>query len=498
MSEARRRGLTQSQSNIFSGSPTTNNKRRDVPQTQSKIFEPLEVTSKPMTYAREKYQQTSIHLGNDPDPYREEQTYYAQDNCSPAGKRIQQNSTTKYLLGNDRSTFFKKSVNEHYGVPKDFEPKYANDTAFERKQKELYNGFSPSKEEESPSKIENENYNARDRKYQDRVSIFDTNNYKPRADSPKENTKPPMYNPNMRKNEILSSNVFGERTVQDYNNKPPQARENDSERRKNHLYSDLFGANNNMKSERPSEKPSERLQAASHFLSTMSKPNPNYDPREQIYKNLESSIEIGDSPPRAPRNRPQTPQNSYTPRYQDSFPNAAQMKQQELSTGYQDGSSKKPELYDLEMNSVPSKYSASEIKEFCEGVHVVSLVLDIDNFTGTCKGTGRIKVRTTDPKDISKIEGSLKRKGIKTKPFMENLGKKTNYSDISSVNWHDPYEYKRTTTPGNARETKMKNLESSVFEGQHKWVDRKVESVDSELLAQMQWKNTKTAARPLY
>ena len=44
----------------------------------------------------------------------------------------------------------------------------------------------------------------------------------------------------------------------------------------------------------------------------------------------------------------------------------------------------------------------------------------------------------------------------------------------------------------------MKNLESSVFESQHKWVDRRVESVDQELLAQMQWKNTKTASRPPY
>ena len=40
----------------------------------------------------------------------------------------------------------------------------------------------------------------------------------------------------------------------------------------------------------------------------------------------------------------------------------------------------------------------------------------------------------------------------------------------------------------------MKNLESTAFEGQQKWVDRKVESVDQELRAQMQWKNTKTAA----
>ena len=423
MSEARRRGLTQSQSNIFSTSPSSSYKGREVNQTQSRIFEPLEASSKPMTYAREKYQKTTIHLGNDSPAYREEPHYSSQVNHSPAGKRIQQNSTTTYLLGNDRSTFFKKSVNEHFGVPKDFEPRYSNDTAFERKQKEFNNGYSPSKEE-SPNTYDNEYFTAKERKFQDRVSVFDANNYKPRMDIPKENTKP-IYNPNMRKNEILSSNVFSEKKCYDFNNKPPIAKENDSERRKNHLYSDIFGLNNANKSERPLEK---------FQQSTSSRPNNNYDPRDQLCKNLSSSIEIGDLSSKIPRDRARTPQNSYAPRFQDSFPNAAQLKQQELCTGYQDNLPlKNPEIYDFELNSVNVNYSAPEIKEFCGGVHVVSLVLDIDNFTGACKGTGRLKVRTSDATDVKKIENVFKRKGISIKSFQENLGKKTNYSDISNV-----------------------------------------------------------------
>ena len=39
----------------------------------------------------------------------------------------------------------------------------------------------------------------------------------------------------------------------------------------------------------------------------------------------------------------------------------------------------------------------------------------------------------------------------------------TNCSDISNASWDTPYEYRRTTTPGNPREVKMKNLESTAF-----------------------------------
>jgi hypothetical protein len=493
MSEARLRGLNQSQSNIFSASPSSSSrqKTREIPQNQSKIFEPLEQKPKPMTYAREQYHRTTINFGDETSQFSEPSKPLYQTNLSPAGKKTLQNQTTKYLLGNDRGTFFKKSVDENFGVPKDFEPKYANDSAFERKQKELYNGFSPSKVE-SPPRQDYEFYNPRERKLQDRVSVFDTNNYKPPEDLPKENTRPPLYNPNVRKNEILTSNVFEDRVPREYQ-KVSRPKEDDGERRKNHLYSDLFGLSPANRLEKP-----EKLQAASHFLSTSSKPNLNYDPRDQPLKNLASSIEIGDSPPRPTRNRPKTTQKSYTPRFQD-FPSANQMKKNELSTSSYNYPEKiNAEIYDLELVSVPPNFTAPEIKDLCGGVHVVSLGVDIDNFTGNCRGNGRLKVRTNDSRDIERLETVFKSKGIRVQHHQENLGRKSNYSEISNVKWNTPYEYKRDTTPGNARDFKMKNLESSAFGGQHKWVDRKIESVDNELQAQLQWKNTKTASRPLY
>ena len=179
MSEARKRGLTQSQSSIFSASPSPRYTGREIPQTQSKIFEPLEPEPRPMTFAREQYHKTTIEFRSRFSTILSAQKRVTNSRHSPAGKKLQQNPTTTYLLGDNRSTFFKKSVDDHFGVPKNFEPKYANDSAFERKQKELYNGYSPSKEEESPSKQENTEFSARERKTMDRVSVFDTNYYRP-------------------------------------------------------------------------------------------------------------------------------------------------------------------------------------------------------------------------------------------------------------------------------------------------------------------------------
>lgn len=496
MSEARLRGLCQSQSHIFSSaSPSMSQRTREIPQTKSKIFQPSQPEPKGMTYARYQYQKTTISLGNEPTSYREPNRDANFSDMSAAGVRTNQNDSTKYLIGNDRSTFHRKSVNEHLGIPRDFSPKYTKDSAFERKQREFYDGFSPSKDPPAAEdNYQDEFTSAKARKMQDRVSVFDTNKYNQELhDSPKENTRPPLYNASHRKNETFSSNVFGERVVQEYR-KPAEARENDKERRKNHLYSDLFGMEPTSQGPRPTEK----LQPAAHFLTISSKPNPNYDPRDQTKKNLTSSIDIGDSPGRAPRPRPRTPQSSYQPRFVDSLPSSSQMKQQELATSFSNQAPGKAEVFDLELTSVPNEIPASTIKELCGGVHVVALSLDVDNFTGKSKGTGRLKIRTNENKDIGRIERIFKSKGIEVREHQENVGRKTNYSDISSVHWHDPYEYKRTSTPCGAKETKMKNLESAHFDGQHKWIDRKVESVDGELLAQMQWKHIKTAARPYY
>jgi hypothetical protein len=131
------------------------------------------------------------------------------------------------------------------------------------------------------------------------------------------------------------------------------------------------------------------------------------------------------------------------------------------------------------------------VKDLCGGVHLVSLALDIDNFTGKCRGTGKLRLRTSNPQDLARVRRVFAAKGIQVEKKVENVGRKNNYADVAGVNWHNSHEVQRNFTPLGARHSKMKNLESQVLGGGKKWVDQQVESFDGELSAQILWKNTK-------
>lgn len=486
MSEARKRNLAQSQSKIFENSPAERIKRRDNPQSQSKIFTPLQYRHKPFTFARAQYEKTSICLGKDnnsPSPSPPTN----RSNLSPAGKKSNQIHSTKYLIGNEKSTFYKKSVNQTLGVPDQFEPKYNAESAFERKQKEFNGGFSPSKQKDEENFPDRENLTARERKLQDRVSVFDSHKCTNTGKNPvkqvcKENIRPELYNPKNRKGENFSSEVFGDRTVHEYK-KPADVKENEDDRKKNHMFSDLFGRTSSPNR----EKVKDRLIPMQSYYNANSRQNLEYDPRGQICKHLASQIDIGDSPLRVARNRPKTPQ--------------------EWNDGVRKGSEQRSvcveqtgpaQLYELEVNSVPSHFTAAMLKELCGGLHVVSLTLDIDNFTGSCRGTGLLKIRTNNKSDLSQLTQTLKSKSIQLKEKQENLGRKSNYSEVSNTTWFHPYDYKKSSTPLGARESKMKNLESSFFSSQVKWSSKPVESFNNELSAQIQWLNTKNATKSQY
>ena len=493
MSEARIRNLAQSQSNIFTGGPPAQKvssikvNSRDSFQTESYIFTPEKFQPKPMTYAREKYNRATICLGTDyeqVDPCRSSNAVQSpsrvHSGLSPAGKRTNQESSTKYLLGNDRSNFYKKSVNDHLGVPDNFEPIYDKSSAFERKQREFNDGFSP-KRQEKVLQDQDICFTAKDRKLNDRVSIFDSNNYsiptKPTVNpGASSSAKPPTYNPGTRKSEILSSSVFEERRVHDFK-RPETVQENDDERRKNHNYSDLFG--------RPTSpsKPVERIRNQGN------RKDEEYDPRNQANKMLTSNVEIGNSPRRIDRAR--TPNVVQKERPKD-FTSSASRKQEELATSFTTYKPPgNPQVIDLSLASIPSNINSNDVKDLCGGVHLVSLALDIDNFTGKTRGTGKMRLRTTNEEDLSKLRRIFAAKGIQVERNQENLGRKNNYADVAGVNWHNTFDNKRASTPGGAREIKMKSLESNVLGGGSKWVERPRESFDNELNAQILWKNTK-------
>jgi hypothetical protein len=481
MSEARIRSLAQNSSKIFSNSQPDRVRQRENPQSQSKIFKPLQFVPKRMTYAKAQYEKSTIFLGKERTDYENHSPEAGyKENLSPAGKRTGQQGSTKYLIGNERSTFYKKSINENLGVPEQFEPKYSKESAFERKQKEFNSGFSPIRKDEEEQQA-SPCMTARERKMKDSISIFDRKVFHPEVKPReiKENIKPD-YDPRNRKAENFSSEVFETRKLSEYK-KPLEVRENDDDRRKNHMFSDLFGR----ASSPQREKVKERLIPTEHYFAANGRQNLDYDPSQQTGKNLSSNIGFGEQPSRLERNRPKTPQvfkSTSNSGVVESLPNT----------------SKTAELYDLDLFSVPSQMTSACLKEICGGVHVVSLSLDIDNFTGLCKGTGRMKLRLNDISDLSRVEKVFKSRGIQVKAMKANLGRKSNYSEISNVSWHHPYDYKKSTTPLGARESKMRNLESTVFEGQVKWTDRQVESFQDELSAQLLWHSTKNGNKGSY
>ena len=488
MSEARIRNLAQSQSKIFENSPAERISKRDNPQSQSKIFTPLPYRHKPFTYARAQYERTSICLGTDKPDHQSPSPPRPATGFSPAGKRTNQISSTKYLIGNEKSTFYKKSVDQNLGLPDQFEPKYTRDSAFERKQKEFNSGFSPQKKGDGDEGTfsERENLTAKQRKLQDRVSVFDSSDRKvvPRQVEviKKVDSKPEIYDPRNRKGETMSSDVFGNRTVHEYK-KPLEVRENEDDRKKNHLYSDLFGRN----SSPTREKVKDRLVPSDNFYNAKSRQNLEYDPRGQTTKHLASQIEIGEGTLKSQRNRPMTPQYTHI-----ESRSVVGQSNPGISTP---GPAK---LSELELCNVPGHFNAAAIKELCGGLHVVSLALDIDNFTGACKGSGSLKIRTNNPSDLTQLSQTLKSKSIQIKEKQENLGRKSNYAEVSNVSWHHPYDYNKSSTPLGARESKMKNLESSFFSSQIKYSPKPTESFNNELSAQVQWMNTKNAIKSQY
>ena len=60
--------------------------------------------------------------------------------------------------------------------------------------------------------------------------------------------------------------------------------------------------------------------------------------------------------------------------------------------------------------------------------HVISSDVTIDNFTGQCKGDGRLKVRLSAGETEAMVKANLARAGIMVKEHVENPKKNTTFS----------------------------------------------------------------------
>jgi hypothetical protein len=71
----------------------------------------------------------------------------------------------------------------------------------------------------------------------------------------------------------------------------------------------------------------------------------------------------------------------------------------------------------------------STIKRLCQGLHVVDINADIDNVTGECSGTARVKIRSyPNTYDIEKLKSNCLDRGLEVSYILTSNGKKNNYN----------------------------------------------------------------------
>ena len=83
---------------------------------------------------------------------------------------------------------------------------------------------------------------------------------------------------------------------------------------------------------------------------------------------------------------------------------------------------------DFDLRGLKPTAQGSDLKKAAGVKHVISSDVNIDNFTGQCKGDGRIKVRLSAGETEQDVRANLARAGIMVKDHVENPKKNTVFS----------------------------------------------------------------------
>ena len=271
MAEARARRINHFKSEIFTDGPapsqrrihSLNSKRNDA----SQIFIPKEHASKPFSYSREKYFETSdIFKASKEQPIITEEPVHITDNTKMkvAGKK-EKTHIIDTFFGNEPPHYYRKTLSKNVVVP-EFQPKFSEFSVKQRKEKEFFGGFHPI-ERKKIEKPKEEERTARERLRNNLRSAFDGPANKENEPLCKDKSLK-EYKPAIRKNEMLSSAVFQDKAIAEFPStyKKP---EYDEKRHKNHLYSDLLDTSY----EFSEKKRGELVSSSQSWLFHTTKPN---------------------------------------------------------------------------------------------------------------------------------------------------------------------------------------------------------------------------------
>ncbi|CAG9330602.1 unnamed protein product [Blepharisma stoltei] len=483
MSEARTRRNSQFQSSIFESSSISQNKSTIERESfNNRQLRQRSCDSLSLDYGRSQPRDYRNVQGNDYTYYdssktsrnkNQERQFGVQNSnqfeYEDSNSRPSKPSDTPNLLGNDQNNYYQKENIRK--TSRDFEPKYSETSAFNRKYSELYGSSQHIKQ--LPKKEENNterrgDVSSRQRKRENMEStIFYPSQYKDFERENPQETRKTQFSPESRRLEMRESSIFGK---QEPRQAPSQQHDtyNEEKRRKNHMYSDIFGE----PSEYAHNKCPDKLIAATQKWTendarTYTREE-DYDAQKFKSKNLWGNEDY--------QERNITPQpNRADPQ------NPLQFKNREMASSMQNysesqGKTQEPAIVEYDLENLPRNITKEGIKKICSSVHVVSIQIDDDNITGTCKGNGKIVIRTSTnaEKDLKRLQLDLADENIALKTHKENLGLKSNYSQLSSVKWNDPHIARDPS------ENSIKRKESH---------NRK--PVDEIYMANMQWQRTK-------
>lgn len=85
-------------------------------------------------------------------------------------------------------------------------------------------------------------------------------------------------------------------------------------------------------------------------------------------------------------------------------------------------------MIDLILNGLPAETMQGDLKKIAAVKHVISSEIDVDNLKGTCRGSGRIKIRLNAGEEPETIRQNFINRGIVVKDFKIKVEKGSDFT----------------------------------------------------------------------
>lgn len=194
-------------------------------------------------------------------------------------------------------------------------------------------------------------------------------------------------------------------------------KEQDDNRKTDHLYSDLFGQSGKGGRRSPVKKRAEELLEGTKLAKTqIQKDYSNYNSKSCKYGNLKSALDTHDYSAQLSKPAPEV-DNRPKVNIQGKQTKATKVKElassilgNEFLNGYEN--QKKADVLDLKISGLPGNSNIDDLKKAVGAKHIISTTIEVDSIKNTCTGNGRVQIRVQDGEDLDKIKMNLVKKGL--------------------------------------------------------------------------------------